>query len=199
LRKLNKIDPKGYWTFWNSINRNKDIKTPNLQEFRDYFEKNNKPSENSSYMADETDMNYENEILNSQITHSEISKAIIKWKNGKAYSRSDSISNEYIKSTKNIILPIYVKLFNKILDTGIIPSTWSEGYIIPVYKGKGSKLSPENYRPITNLSFLYKIFTCVLNDRLTSLLKQITWFMEIKLPLEKICQLLIMCLHWIFS
>jgi hypothetical protein len=85
-------------------------------------------------IAAETDMNYENEILNSQISHSEISKAIIKCKNGKAYSRSDAISNEYIKSTKNIMLPIYAKPFNKILDTSIIPSTWSEGYIIPIYK-----------------------------------------------------------------
>jgi hypothetical protein len=110
------------------------VKTPNLQEFHDYFEKVNKPFENSSYTADETDMNYENKILNSQITLSEISIIIIKCKNGKAYSRSNSISNEYIKSTENIMLPIYAKLFNKILDTGIIPSTWSEGYIIPIYK-----------------------------------------------------------------
>jgi hypothetical protein len=53
----------------------------------------------------------------------------------------------------------------------IIPSTWSEGYIIQIYKGKGSKLSPENYRPIAILSCLSKIFTSVLNDRLTRFVK----------------------------
>jgi hypothetical protein len=48
LRKINKCGLKCYWTFLNSINRNKDIKNPNLQEFHDYFEKGNKPFQNSS-------------------------------------------------------------------------------------------------------------------------------------------------------
>ena len=64
------------------------------------------------------------------------------------------------------MLPAYNKLFNIILDTGKIPSSWTEGCIIPIYKKKGSKLDPENYRPITNLSCLGKLFTAIINSRL---------------------------------
>ena len=47
-----------------------------------------------------------------------------------------------------------------------------EGTIIPLYKNKGSSLDPGNYRPITILSCLGKLFTSVLNRRLTTYLDQ---------------------------
>ncbi len=65
------------------------------------------------------------------------------------------------------MLPVYHKLFNKILDSGVIPSTWSVGHIIPIYKNKGDTTCPENYRGITLLSCLGKLFTSILNNRLS--------------------------------
>ena len=50
------------------------------------------------------------------------------------------------------MIDIWVKLFNRILDSGEIPSDWSTGIIIALYKGKGSQLDPNNYRGITLLS-----------------------------------------------
>ena len=44
------------------------------------------------------------------------------------------------------------------------------GKIRPIYKNKGDKSDPENYRPITILSCLGKLFTAVLNNRLTKFL-----------------------------
>ena len=40
--------------------------------------------------------------------------------------------------------------------------------IVPIYKNKGNISMPDNYRPITVLSCIGKVFTSVLNDRLTS-------------------------------
>ena len=42
---------------------------------------------------------------------------------------------------------IYVKLFNIIFDNGCIPELWLSGNIIPLYKNKGDKLDPSNFRP----------------------------------------------------
>ena len=53
-----------------------------------------------------------------------------------------------------------------ILDTSIIPTSWTSGNILPIYKNKGDKNSPENYRPITILSTFGKLFTAILNKRL---------------------------------
>ena len=65
------------------------------------------------------------------------------------------------------MLPIYIYLFNLIFDTGIIPDIWLEGIIRPIYKNKGDVENPDNYRPITIFSCFSKLFTAVLNARLT--------------------------------
>ena len=43
---------------------------------------------------------------------------------------------------------------------------WSVGKIIPIYKQNGDPTDPVNYRPITLLSCLSKLFTSILNNRL---------------------------------
>ena len=107
-----------------------------------------------------------NEILNGNISEDEIIHAVNEMKNGKAPGY-DQIVNEYIKTTIDIFLPLYLKLFNKILDTGIIPEVWTLGIILPIYKNKGDPLNPDSYRGITLVSCVGKIFTAILNTRLT--------------------------------
>ena len=50
----------------------------------------------------------------------------------------------------------------------MIPSSWLDGRIRPIFKNKGDSSNPENYRPITILSCFSKLFTSVLNNRLTT-------------------------------
>ena len=49
---------------------------------------------------------------------------------------------------------------------GSFPEIWALGQIIPIYKKKGSKRDPGNYRGITLLSCLGKFFNIILNNRL---------------------------------
>ncbi len=77
------------------------------------------------------------------------------------------IINEYIKSTKHLLCPLYVKMFNKILDTGVMSSEWSVGTIVPLYKNKGDIQDVNNYRGITLLSCMGKLFTFIVNESLT--------------------------------
>ena len=65
------------------------------------------------------------------------------------------------------MLPVYAKLVNLILTSGTLPKSWLSGIIVPIYKNKGDIKQPENYRPITLLSCLGKLFTCIVNQRLT--------------------------------
>ena len=70
------------------------------------------------------------------------------------------------------MLPIHCKLFNLILNTGIIPEAWSKGTILPIYKNKGDINDPDNNRGITILSYFgKKLFTAVLNQRLNRYLE----------------------------
>ena len=58
-------------------------------------------------------------------------------------------------------------LFNRMYDIGYFPEQWTEGHIIPIFK-KGDKNNVSNYRGITLLSTVGKLFTRILNNRLNS-------------------------------
>ena len=110
--------------------------------------------------------NENGDILIIQITENEINLAIRNLKSGIS-AGLDGIVNEYIKTTAHFTMTLYTKLFNIIFETGILPDSWLEGRIIPIFKNKGDHSNPENYRPITILSCSSKVFTSVLINRLT--------------------------------
>ena len=57
-------------------------------------------------------------------------------------------------------------LFNTILDKNITIDDWTVGIITAIYKNKGSRSEPENYRGISLLSCLGNFFTAILYNRL---------------------------------
>jgi hypothetical protein len=57
-------------------------------------------------------------------------------------------------------------LFNLCLSTGSIPDHWKVAFLTPFYKGKGSKSSLDNYRPISILSPISKVFENLLSIQL---------------------------------
>ena len=166
LRSMQKNCPKDYWKYLNSLKQNTNQgETPNLNDFFDFFKRTSRVDGYDQININPNIGNNE-ETLNSPITENEITEMINKCQNNKASSPADEICNEYLKTTKNTFISLYTKLFNIILDTGIVPDAWTAGYLIPIYKGKGPLNDPSNYRPITILSCLGKLFTSVLNNRL---------------------------------
>ena len=165
LREMHSKSPKQYWQFLNSVKDKSNTKSPPpppppVQAFYDYF-KNLNENDLASPNDDQNDLNIQddNDLLNSKITESEILISISSLNNGKLPGE-DSILNEYIKTTKTLFLPLYTFLFNAVLDSGTLPDSWLIGKIRPIFKNKGDPLLPENYRPITLLSCLGKLFTC---------------------------------------
>ena len=63
-----------------------------------------------------------------------------------------------------MIAPFLCKIFNKSLQLGSLPSDWKLANVVPVHK-KGAKDHVENYRPISLLPIVSKVFErCVLNS-----------------------------------
>lgn len=104
--------------------------------------------------------------LNFSISLDEISKAIDRLKINKA-SGTDLILNEMLKAGKSSLLPILHTIFNRILLSGNFPDSWRCNILSPVYKKKGDKSLPENYRGIAVSSNLCKLFCSVLHERLS--------------------------------
>jgi hypothetical protein len=104
------------------------------------------------------------EYMDAEITPDEILYVVKKLKTNKSPGM-DGILNEVIASTVDIIMPHIVKLFNGILNGGTFPTVWTEGIIVPLFK-KGDANDVNNYRGITLLSCLGKVFTGVLCQRI---------------------------------
>ena len=104
--------------------------------------------------------------LDIPINIDEVKAAIKELKKGKS-GGADLLINELFVYDDAMLQPYLVSLFNFVFESGVFPDTWSEGLLVPLHK-KGSKSSPDNYRGITLLSVLGKIFTRILNKRLDS-------------------------------
>ena len=92
---------------------------------------------------------------------STIMTAISKLKLGRS-SGPDGISAEMLSACSDIIAPYLESIFKVIWRTGKIPQIWKDANIIPVYKNKGCKHSCANYRPISLLSIVGKLFASIL-------------------------------------
>ena len=60
----------------------------------------------------------------------------------------DEIKHRVRKELATEIAPILTIIFQKSLESGVVPSDWKTAHVAPVYK-KGPKYNPENYRPIS--------------------------------------------------
>jgi len=97
-------------------------------------------------------------------TYKEINNIISKLKGNKAPG-PDNITTELIKSGGYILKLRIYNLILKIWKNQQIPGEWTEGIICPNFK-KGDRRLCNNYRPITLLNTVYKIFAILLHNRI---------------------------------
>ena len=104
-------------------------------------------------------------ILDSEITEKDVVEAISHLPKGKS-AGPDQIVIEMFKCAVTDIMPFLLKCFNRLYDQGIFPNSWARSIIVPLYK-KGDRNNPDNYRGISLMSILGKVYTTILNKRLT--------------------------------
>ena len=168
LLELSKRDPS---RFWKEVRGKKeDRSTPDLNFFNHF----KTLAENESRLGAEgnreidggraSSENLENDILDAKITMKELEYSIKSLKRNKACGH-DKIINEFILNAPFQVKYFMLLLFNCILTLEYFPASWAIGSIIPVYK-KGDKNDVNNYRGITLLSCISKLFTRIINNRL---------------------------------
>ena len=83
-----------------------------------------------------------------------------------------SIPPKVLHLIKNDISVLLAKLFNLSFSDGIFPDILKLAKVIPVFKNKGSTLECSNYRPISLLSNVEKIFEKIIYKRTYSFLNR---------------------------
>lgn len=72
-------------------------------------------------------------------------------------SGSDGISGQMLKRTATAITPLITTLFNMSISSGIFPQCWKTSNVSPIPKS-GASHNPINYRPISLLPIISKLF-----------------------------------------
>lgn len=101
---------------------------------------------------------------------SEIGKIICSLQDDKAHG-PNSILTKLLKLVSPSCSEVLSSIFNSCLTAGIYPTCLKTANVVPVFK-KNSPLDPSNYRPISLLSNINKIFEKTLHSRLTSFLEK---------------------------
>lgn len=169
-RKKDSIPMEVYDDQGNVVNNHKYVLDKWRDEFRNLF--------NFVPQADEFDDDFltrcEQELrnntfsqfdeLDSPITIDEVRKVITHAKNNKAIGK-DNLPYEIFKNNDSDTL--LTNLFQKIYDFGITPSMWRLAIIKPIPKNSMSDPRlPLEYRGISLLSTVYKLYSGVLNNRI---------------------------------
>jgi len=180
-KKLLKSVNRNSKEYWKAINIkvlgksiNEDLKlNQNGREISDGFEMANKFSEFFKKKVEDLEkssdcLNFDITDLNSLITDKiyfntqEVNEAITCLKSPKAMGL-DEVLGVVIKHILNSISKPLCWVFNNTMDTDITPKAWKLSKIIPIHK-KGEKDNVTNYRPVSNISSLSKLFErCVIN------------------------------------
>ena len=105
------------------------------------------------------------------ITLGEMIKTINSINSNKA-SGPNSIPPNILNLLLVDISEILLKIMNLSFETGIFPSSLKLVKVIPIFKNKGSEQDFNNYRPISLLSNIDKIFEKLVHSRLISFLDQ---------------------------
>ena len=104
------------------------------------------------------------EELDIEVTLDELNNEVKNLKQNKSGGH-DGIINEFIINAPSYIRDFIVLMFNTIISLEYIPENWCIGTIIPVFKS-GDQGEVNNYRGITLISVICKLFTKIMNSRL---------------------------------
>ena len=134
--------------------------------FNDYF-----CQQFSSASNYDIDIEYSNDpFYNFYIDFRDVRKMLSSLNQNKSPG-PDGISGKLLKKCSSSLAYPLTLLFNLSFSQGQIPPEWKLANIVPVHK-KGDKSLVENYRPISLISIIMKVFEKCIRDKLLNLCEE---------------------------
>ena len=113
-------------------------------------------------------INFEQSANNFLVTTDYLKEIIHKSKN-KISTWVDNIPNIIIKNLTDNLIRKYVIIFNNALNNGYLPNAWKTAKLITICKPGKDPTNPNNYRPISLLPNISKIFEKCINKNMICL------------------------------
>ena len=99
------------------------------------------------------------------VTEQECLKIILSIKNSK--TNNNEMPVHIFKSISDYIIKPLVNIMNRCFNSGVFPNCLKIGRVTQIFKS-GERSDPANYRPISTLPYLSKIFETCLRNRLVN-------------------------------
>ena len=96
-------------------------------------------------------------LLNISVTFRMVKKVIMNLDLSKA-SGPDCIPVVVLKNCELELSYILDELFNKCLKESCFPDCWKVSSVVPIFKNDGERSTAKNYRPVSLLSVVSKVF-----------------------------------------
>ena len=125
---------------------------------------------------------------NISITPKMVKKATINLDSSKA-SGPDCIPVVVLKKCEPELSYILAKLFNMCLKESCFPDCWKVSSVVPVFKNVGERSTAKNYRPVSLLSVVIKVFEKLVNNRIVDHLENCGLFLISSMVLGLLDQL----------
>ena len=84
----------------------------------------------------------------------------------------DCIPVVVLKNCKPELSYILAELFNKCLKESCFPDFWKFSLVVPVFKNVGERSTAKNYRPVSLLSVVSKVFEKLVNNTIVDHLEK---------------------------
>lgn len=117
-----------------------------------------------------------------------VEKFLSYWINFKSKGAGlDKIPKRIIREGSDLISPYITIIFNLSLPTGLFPDDWESSKVAPIFK-QGDKCDMNNYRPISVISAVAKVFEGIVYNQLFSCLNELTFSPTINLASDLFIQ-----------
>ena len=95
-------------------------------------------------------------------------------------SGPDFIAVVVLKNCEPELSYIIAELFNKCLKESCFPDCWKVSSVVPVFKNVGERSTAKNYRPVSLLSVVGKVFEKLVNNRIVDQLQKCGLFSDVQ-------------------
>ena len=116
-------------------------------------------------------------LHNISITPKMVKKVITNYDLSNA-SGADCIPVVFLKNCEPDLSYILAELFNMCLKKSCFPDCWKVSSVVPAFKNVGERSTVKNYRPVSLLSVVSKVFEKLVNNRIVDHLEKCDLFSD---------------------